>query len=62
MVLRNMGKTSRKLLVAKLLTSLSPCEVISLSSLVFVRLVGNISINYAQLVLLNYLGNSTCGI
>lgn len=39
MVLRNMGKTSRKLLVAKLLTSLSPGEVISLSSSVFVRLV-----------------------
>lgn len=49
MVLRNMGKTSRKLLVAKLLASLLPSEVLSLSSSVFVRLVVNISVNYAQL-------------
>jgi len=62
MVLRNMGKASSKMLVAKLLTSFSLCEVISRSSLVFVGLLVNISISYAQLVSLYYLGNSTCGI
>lgn len=58
---RNMGETSRKLRVAKLLTLFSPCEVISLSPLVFVKLVVNFSIHFAPLVLLYYLGNSAVG-
>lgn len=39
---------SGKLPVARLRTSLSPCEVISPSSSVLVRLVVSISINYAN--------------